>query len=465
MSKEPVVIVGAGPAGLASAYEFIRAGIRPLVLERADKVGGLARTEEYKGCYFDLGGHRFFTKSEKINQLWREMLGGDLLKVPRKSRIYHQGRFLKYPLDLSNILSTQGVMESLLILMSYFKAHFRPHREREEKNFEQWVSNRFGRRLFNNFFKTYTEKVWGIPCQEIKADWAEQRINDLSLISAVSKALFNNSIGTRSLITEFYYPRKGAGMMWQKFQEAIEAGGGRVRLNSEVTSIEHENGSVVSVTYGTAGGETKTLPVGHLISSLPINRLVSLLDPKAPDEVLAAAGKLRYRDFFLVGIIVGRKDLFPDQWIYIHSPDLKVGRIQNFKNWSASMIHDPRNTNIGMEYFCTEGDEVWKMSDAELMNLASRELAQLGLAEIEDVIDGFVIRQVNAYPIYDLEYDRHLKVVRDFITAFDNIQTVGRSGMHRYNNMDHSMHMGMLAAEIFMGADHDLWAAREDKEY
>jgi protoporphyrinogen oxidase len=461
MSNEPVVIIGAGPAGLAAAYELIKLGIQPIVLEKADKVGGIARTEIYKGYYFDIGGHRFFTKIENINQLWQEMLGEDFLKVPRLSRIYYHGCFFNYPLTFFNALSNLGVIESLLILLSYFKARFCPYPE--EETFEQWVSNRFGFRLYKTFFQTYTEKVWGIPCHKIRAEWAAQRIKGLSLIVAVSNALFGIQ-KAKSLISEFYYPLTGPGMMWQRFQEAVEAGGGQVRLTRKVVSLKRENGCIASVTC-IEGNKIMEIPARQVISSMPITTLVALLDPKAPDEVLEASRKLSYRAFIIVGLIVNKKDLFPDQWIYVHSPDVRAGRIQNFKNWSAAMVPDPEKTSVGMEYFCNQGDEIWTMSNAELIDLASRELSELGLAEIDDIIDGFVVRQPNAYPIYDHEYNKRLKVIRDFLGAIDNLQTIGRSGMHRYNNMDHSMHTGMLAAQNIAGANHDPWEVNEGKEY
>lgn len=461
MSNEPVVIIGAGPAGLAAAYELIKQGIRPIVLEKADKVGGIARTEIYKGYYFDIGGHRFFTKIENINHLWQEMLGEDFLKVPRLSRIYYHGRFFNYPLTFFNALSNLGVIESLLILLSYFKARFCPYPE--EETFEQWVSNRFGFRLYKTFFQTYTEKVWGIPCHKIRAEWGAQRIKGLSLIVAVSNALFGIQ-KAKSLISEFYYPLTGPGMMWQRFQEAVEAGGGQVRLNRKAVSLKRENGCIASVTC-IEGNKIMEIPARHVISSMPVTMLVALLDPKAPDEVLEASRKLSYRAFIIVGLIVNKKDLFPDQWIYVHSPDVRAGRIQNFKNWSAAMVPDPEKTSVGMEYFCNQGDEIWTMSNAELIDLASRELSELGLAEIDDIINGFVVRQPNAYPIYDHEYNKHLKVIRDFLGAIDNLQTIGRSGMHRYNNMDHSMHTGMLAAQNIAGANHDPWEVNEEKEY
>jgi len=461
MNKEPVVIVGAGPAGLSAAYECIKRGIRPVVLEKADKVGGIARTETYKGYHFDIGGHRFFSKNQKINQLWQEMLGEDLLRVRRMSSIYYQGRFFTYPLDFFNASFNLGVMESLLILLSYFRAQCWPHPE--EETFEQWVSNRFGYRLYEAFFKTYTEKVWGIPCRRIRADWAAQRIKGMSLIVAVSNALLGVQ-QAKSLVGEFYYPRNGPGMMWEGFREAVEAGGGQVRRSCEAISLKHENGRIASITC-IQGKTTEEIPVGHLMSSMPISRLVAILEPKVSDKALEAARRLSYRAFIIVVLIIDKKDLFPDQWIYIHSPEVRVGRIQNFKNWSAAMVPDPKNTSVGMEYFCNEGDGTWTMSDEELIDLAGRELSALGLSKTHDVIDGLVTRQPKAYPIYDHEYEKHLEVIRDFLKTINNLQTIGRNGMHRYNNMDHSMYTGILAVENMLGAEHDLWEVNEEEVY
>jgi protoporphyrinogen oxidase len=461
MRNESVVIIGGGPAGLSAAHECIKGGFKPVVLERADKVGGISRTETYKGFYFDIGGHRFFTKIEEIERLWREMLGEDFLKVRRISRIYYQGRFFNYPLGFANALMNLGLIESSLILLSYLKAQVWSHPQ--EENFEQWVSNRFGQRLYQTFFQTYTEKVWGTPCHKIRADWAAQRIKGLSLIVAVSNALFGVQ-KAKTLINEFDYPVRGPGMMWQRFQDVVEINGGGVRLNTEAVTLSHENGRIVAVNY-VQNGKTVAIPADQVISSIPVTRLVALLDPKAPNQVLDAASNLSYRAFVLVGLIVDREHLFPDQWIYVHSPDVRVGRIQNLKNWSAAMVPDPMKTSVAMEYFCNEDDETWTMPDSELIDVASHELSKLGLADRGDIVDGFVIRQPKAYPVYDDAYKEQLVVIRDYLATFDNLQTVGRNGMHRYNNMDHSMLTGMLAAKNLMGGSYDIWEVGEKEEY
>ncbi len=461
MNRHPIVIIGAGPAGLSAAYELVERDIRPIVLEKADEVGGLARTEIYKGYRFDIGGHRFFTKVEAIQRLWQEVLGEDFLKVPRLSRIYYQGRFFNYPLDFFNALSNLGIVESLLILLSYFKARLWPYRE--EETFQQWMVNRFGQRLFKTFFQTYTEKVWGIPCHMIQADWAAQRIRGLSLMAAVSNALFGTN-RAKTLINEFYYPVLGPGMMWQRFREIVESQGGQIHLNTEVIRFRREGRRIKSII---AQHDEKKIEISgeHFISSMPLTELIARLDPPPPTDVVRAARKLNYRAFIIVGLIVDRADLFPDNWIYVHSPEVKVGRIQKFKNWSPAMVPDPQKTSLGMEYFCTEGDDTWTMSDAELIELATGELASLGLADAGEVVDGVVFRQPGAYPLYDRDYRKHVEVIQRFLATMDNLQTIGRNGMHRYNNQDHSVLTGMLAVRNLLGEDHDLWSVNTEQSY
>ncbi len=460
-NQESVLIIGAGPAGLAAAFQCTRRKRRVQVLEGADRVGGISRTEEYKGYLFDIGGHRFFTKISRINQLWRQMLGNDFIRVSRMSRIYYQGRFFNYPLECANALINLGLVESALIVLSYLQAQLKTRGQ--EETFEQWVCNRFGRRLYATFFKTYTEKVWGIPCHEIRADWAAQRIKGLSLTVALANALFGGR-NTKSLIEAFDYPVRGPGLMWQRFQEAIEAANGEVRLNTEVIRLEHDQGRVKKV-VSCCQGKSQCFSVDQVISSMPVPRLIEILHPPPPEPVLAAARGLSFRAFLIVCLIVDRADLFPDQWIYVHSSEVRVGRIQNFKNWSAAMVPDPGSTSVGMEYFCNQGDDTWNMADNDLIRLAAAELASLGLADPGEVKDGCVIRQPGAYPVYDRDYRQHLGVLQGYLAGFANLQTVGRNGTHRYNNMDHSMQSGLLAAENLEGAGHDLWTVDDEDEY
>ncbi len=454
MERWPLLIIGAGPAGLTAAYEAVQRGISPFVAEKADKVGGLARTEVHQGYRFDIGGHRFYTKYEEIQALWQHALGSDFLEIPRLSRIYYQGQFFNYPLDLGNTLGNLGFTESLQIVVSYLKARIRPYPR--EDTFEQWVSNRFGSRLYETFFQSYTEKVWGMPCNEIQAEWAAQRIMGLSLTSAISNALFDTN-HTKSLIGKFHYPRLGPGMMWRRLCELVENQGGQVWLDSEVVRLERDNGRIAAALLQ-SHGEQRKIVADNYVSSMPVPELMARMVPLPPDEVMEACRQLRYRAFILVGLIVDGAELFPDNWIYVHSPDVSVGRVQNFKNWSMEMVPDPAKSSLGMEYFCTEGDELWRLPDVELIKLATRELAELGLAKGAPVETGIVIRQPHAYPVYDDKYRAHLEVIRRFLAGLDNLQTVGRNGMHRYNNQDHSMLTGMLAIRNLTGEAHDLWA-------
>lgn len=461
MEKKSVVIIGAGPAGLTAAYELIKQGIKPIVLEAGDKVGGIARTEIYKGYRFDIGGHRFYTKVESVQKLWQEVLGKDFIKVPRLSRIYYRGRFFNYPLDVFNTLLNLGIIESFLIVLSYLK--FKVFPLTIEETFEQWVINRFGERLYRTFFKTYTEKVWGIPCDKIQADWAAQRIKGLSLKTAVINALFGSN-NTKTLIKEFDYPILGPGMMWERFQEVIESKGGKVYLNTPVVYLER-NGNKITTVTAQHDGQLMQFTADRIISTMPVTTLIKKMNPQPPDQVIKAANGLNYRAFIIVSLIIDKENLFPDNWIYIHSPEVKVGRIQNFKNWSPAMVPDATKTCLGMEYFCNENDEIWSMTDAELIELATREIAKLTLANSNDVKDGTVIRQPKAYPVYDREYRQHLQVIQEFIETLDNVQTVGRNGMHRYNNQDHSMLTAMLAVQNLAGENHDLWEVNTERSY
>ena len=460
MRKRPI-IVGAGPAGLTAGYELLKHGLFPIILEKANRVGGIARTEVYRDYRIDIGGHRFYTKVDEVARIWHEVLGEDFLLRPRLSRIYYQGKFYQYPLNLLNTLGNLGLVESGRILLSYMRWQLWPHRQ--EDNFEQWVTNRFGQRLFQTFFQTYTEKVWGIPCHAIQSDWAAQRIKDLSFRSAVSNALFKSG-DVKSLIEQFHYPRQGPGMMWEQMAQLIGQRGGDVCLETDVVGLGHENGRIHTLTFR-QNGQTQTLPADQVISSMPVSHLLLGLDPAPPQPVLHAARSLKYRDFLIVGLIVNHPGLFPDNWIYIHSPQVKVGRIQNFKNWSADMVPDPATTCLGMEYFCNEGDPLWSMADSDLIQLAAGELDQLGLAQSALVVDGLVIRQRKAYPVYDQAYRTHLATIQSYLDGFRNLQTVGRNGMHRYNNQDHSMLTGLLAAKNVMGEQHALWQVNTDRSY
>ncbi len=465
-------MVGGGPAGLTAAYVLQRQGVRTVVAEKADQVGGISRTETHDGYRFDIGGHRFFTKVGEVEALWHEILGDDFIQTPRLSRIYYRGRFFPYPLQLWPTFRNLGPVESARILASYVWTRFRPPFPQAE-NLEEWVTNRFGPRLYRTFFKTYTEKVWGIPCTEIRADWAAQRIKELSLKRAVVHALTGQAKDT-SLIGTFQYPRLGPGMMWERAAEHVERMGGAVELETEAVRLTHAEADggrrVTSAVLRDADGE-RTVEPEHVVNSMPITHLVRRLDPPPPPEVLEAARGLRYRDFLIVALVVDQEHLFPDNWIYIHSPEVRVGRIQNFKNWSPEMVPDASKTCLGLEYFCTRGDETWEMDDDALVALATRELEQIGLAPADLVEGGTVIRQPMAYPVYDGTYKKHLATIQAYLDGFENLQTTGRAGMHRYNNQDHSMLTALLAARNILGetagdgGSHDLWDVNVERSY
>jgi protoporphyrinogen oxidase len=458
------IIVGAGPAGLTAAYLLARAGYPVTVLEADDMVGGISRTAQYNGYRFDIGGHRFFTKIAPVEALWHEILGDEFISVPRLSRIHYGGKYFDYPLKAANALSGLGIVNASLMVLSYLKAHFWPNPV--EENLEQWVTNRFGKRLYEIFFKTYTEKVWGIPCTEIRAEWAAQRIQGLSLAKAILSAaqLTKRSTDIKTLINEFQYPRLGPGQMWEMTAKKVREMGGEVLMQHEVTALEMTNGSLSAVRAKSPAGERR-IAGQHFFSTMPLKHLIRSIEPAAPEAVRAAGEGLNYRDFLTVALIIDQENLFPDNWIYIHTPGVKVGRIQNFNNWSRAMVPDEGRTCLGMEYFCFEGDGLWTSSNADLVALATRELASLGLADPAKVVDGTVVRMPKAYPVYDSVYREHLDVVRDFIDPIPNLHTVGRNGMHKYNNQDHSMLTAMMAVQNMQGASHDIWAVNTDFEY
>jgi protoporphyrinogen oxidase len=459
----PVVVIGAGPAGLTAAYELSKHNVACLVLEKDFLVGGLARTAEYKGYLFDIGGHRFFTKVSLVQRMWHEVLGADFMTRSRLSRIYYNSKFFYYPLQPGNALMGLGPLESVRCGFSYLAARLFP--QRPEDNFQAWVSNRFGKRLFNIFFKTYTEKVWGIPCHQIRAEWAAQRIRGLSLTSLLWNALrprrqTDKQRAIRTLIHEFQYPRRGPGMMWTKTQQIVEARGSQVVLEAPVQKICWEPGRVTAVQAG-----ERTYSGDHFISSMPIRDLIECLDPEPPESLRRAAQDFNYRDFLTVALMVRGKDLFPDNWIYVHDPNVRVGRIQNYNNWSPEMSPDPEITCLGLEYFCFQGDGLWTTADDALIELGRRELGRLGLVDPASVFDGTVLRMEKAYPVYDATYQRGLAEVRRFLDSVANLQLVGRNGMHRYNNQDHSMLTAILAARNILGARYDLWQVNVDSEY
>ena len=465
-----LVIIGAGPAGLTAAIEAQKTGMEVTVLEQdRDYVGGIARTVRHGGHRFDVGGHRFFSKSGRVNEWWKQHLPGDFIQVRRMSRIFYRGRYFDYPLKAWNALRNLGVGMSIVCVASYVWARLFPRKP--EQSFEDWVSNRFGRRLFSIFFKTYTEKVWGMPTSQLSADWAAQRIKGLSLASAIINAFKGPASGgkgkvIKTLIDTFDYPRLGPGQMWEKAAQDLQAKGGTLRMGEKVVKIHHAGGRVTAVETQTAGGERRRHEADAFIVSMPLKETVLALEPPPPAETLAAARGLGYRDFLTVALMLEGANPFPDNWIYIHDPSVKLGRIQNFRNWSEALVAPGSTTCLGLEYFCFEGDALWTRSDAELIELGTQELEALGLAKRGVIQGGVVVRMAKAYPVYDEHYRQRVTTIKQALETYaTNLQVVGRNGMHKYNNMDHSMMTAFLAVENLKGGRYNLWNVNSDAEY
>ena len=458
-----IIILGAGPAGLTAAYDACKKGLHPVVFEKDKEVGGISKTVSYKNYLFDIGGHRFFTKYKEIKNIWNEILGDNFITRPRLSRIYYNNKFFYYPIKPLNALTNLGLSNSFLVIMSYINSQINPYRN--VTNFEEWISNKFGRKLFHIFFKTYTEKVWGIPCKEIQADWAAQRIKSLSLGKAIL-----NSIGflkrgqVTTLIDEFQYPRRGPGQMWDSAADLVQKHGGRVKLNSKVSRFTKKGNKIISVLIKSNGSIQETAG-DYFLSSVPLKELIESIAPPAPNDVLRAANKLKYRDFFTVGLIINKAQIFPDNWIYIHSPEVKVGRIQNFKNWSPEMVPDSQTTSLGLEYFCFSTDDIWKKDNHELIEMGMDEVVQLKFAKREQISDGLVIKSPKTYPIYDEGYQDRIEIIKNYLSTIKNLQTMGRNGLHRYNNQDHSMLSAIIAVRNILGEDHSTWDINVDDEY
>ena len=465
----PVVVIGAGPAGLTAALELVERGRTVTVLEADSVVGGISRTVVADGWRFDIGGHRFFTKVPSVKERWHKILDDDdFLTRSRLSRIFYNRKFFDYPLKAANALRNLGIVEAVRAVSSYLWARIRP--PKDQSTFEGFVSARFGRRLYSIFFESYTQKVWGIHPSVMPADWAAQRIKNLSLGRAVLDALLPRRGGrtdVTSLIEEFLYPRLGPGMMWDRAAEQVTDRGGTIVMHATAEVIRHDAGKVTEIVVRTAEGEMTMPASGGVISSMPLGHLVNALEPAPPADVLEAASTLTHRDFLTVAITVPEDAAFPDNWIYIHAPDVEVGRVQNFRSWSPQMVPESGKTCLGLEYFVTEGDELWTSSDDDLVALGTAEMERLGLLEPGVVEQGFVVRMPKAYPMYDASYHDNVDVLRGWLDAnVTNVHPVGRNGMHRYNNQDHSMYTAMLTVEnIVDGTSHDVWEVNVEAEY
>lgn len=467
-----VIIFGAGPAGLTAGYELEKNKKQVQIFE-ADRqyVGGIARTASYKEFKFDIGGHRFFTKSGKVKELWQEILEPENWKynVPRLSRIYFDGKFFAYPLKAFDTLFKLGILKSTFYISSYL--YFKIFPIKNVRSFEDWVTNNFGKQLYLAFFKTYTEKVWGISCKEISADWAAQRIKGLSLTEAIINAIKSlvpqkknsNKKVIKTLIDNFDYPIYGPGMLWESAKNKIDSLGGKILMDSKVTKVQLKD---KTVKYCEINNDEKQYFANDFISTLPIKELINIIEPTPPSIVIEAANQLKYRDFLTVVLILNEESVFPDNWIYIHEPNVRLGRIQNFKNWSSEMVPQSSRTSLGLEYFCNEGDDLWEKKDEELISFGLEEVVQIGITKTASFLDGTVVRMPKAYPVYDENYKKNVLVIRNWVTSnVQNLQLVGRNGMHMYNNQDHSMLSAYYAARNLLGETWDPWLVNADAEY
>jgi protoporphyrinogen oxidase len=475
-TETEVAVIGAGPAGLTAAYLLSKKGIPATVVE-ADPIymGGLSKTVAYRGYLFDIGGHRFFSKSRMIEDLWTEILPEGMLQRPRSSRIYYRGKFFAYPLRAGEAFFKLGPIEAARCALSYLKACAQPIHP--VRSFEDWVTNQFGARLFRIFFKTYTEKVWGMDCSEISADWAAQRIKGLSMATVLKNALVpakwsrsaDRSATIKTLIDTFRYPERGPGMMWDACAAKINEMGGTILKGRKVVRLHYDDETLLwRITHVDSHGEQETVWSRHVISSAPIRSLLEGLTPRPSPAAVAAARALKYRDFLIVALIVKGPDRFPDNWVYIHDPSVRVGRIQNFKSWSPHLVPEPGMNCYGLEYFCFEGDGLWTTPDEQLIVQAKAELTQIGLLDSGEVTDGCVVRQTKAYPVYDDHYALHVDTIRaELEDRFPTLHLVGRNGMHKYNNQDHAMMTAILCVQNIMAERriYDLWQVNQDAEY
>jgi protoporphyrinogen oxidase len=463
-----LVIIGGGPAGLGAAYK-LSLNIKKIkdysliLIDKNERLGGLSRSFYYKGYFFDVGPHRFYTKNKIILNLWKQILKKDFQEISRLTRILYDNKLYNYPIEIKDVIYKLGFQKNIKCFLSFLKSKIFITKNKTD-TFEGYITNHFGEELYKIFFKTYTEKVWGIPCSQISAKWASQRIKNLNFIEIIKSSLFkNNSSKAKSLVRFFYYPKNGAGSMYEKIGKIITQKGAIIFLNSKVKEIYHQKNKITKIVFETRKRE-KSYAVDYLFSSMPINRFVLALRPKPPKEILQAAKKIYFRDHITVNFLL-EKEPFPDNWIYVHSPNLKMARITNYNSF---VNKDKKSkTPISVEYFCFKKDKLWQMSDKDLIKFAKKELIQAGFAKEVDIKDGFVIREVDAYPVYYLDYQKEFNILKEYLSNFLNLTLIGRGGMYKYNNMDHSLLMGILAAENFLNSNkkYDLWQINEDDKY
>lgn len=459
MEKKNIAVIGAGPAGITAAYELAKAGYAVSLYEASDKVGGLSKTIDLWNQKVDLGPHRFFSNDTKVNKLWLEVVEKDYHMVDRLTRIYYKKKFYYYPLKPFDALFKLGIGQAFLCVMSYFKEKIKP--TKQDGSFEAWVTGRFGSRLYSIFFKTYSEKLWGIPCTELDEDFAAQRIKKLSLFEAVKNALFSGKKNKhKTLVDQFAYPIEGTGMVYERMKSFIEKNGGKVLCSTPVKKVVTEDGKAVKLEL--VSGES--LNFDHIISSMPITHLVKNL-PDVPADVVEAATNLKFRNTILVYLKVEGVDVFPDNWLYVHANDLQMGRITNFCNWVPEVNQGEKSTIVALEYWSYDHDEIWNYSDEELIALGKKELRQTGLVKDLEISEGHIVKIPKCYPVYGKGYKAPLEKVETYLNGIDNLSVIGRYGAFKYNNQDHSILMGLLAADnIINNQSHNLWEINTDYE-
>ena len=464
------VVMGAGPGGLCSAYVLSKAGMPAVVLEKAPFVGGLARTirrqTEHGEFKFDIGGHRWFTKNDELNELFREVVADELLWVNRISRIYFDGRYVDYPLKISNALKAIGPITSARAMADYARTRAtRRVRPRPVVSMEDAYIDQFGPTLYKLFFQRYSEKVWGLPCDQMSGDWVSQRSKGMSLLTAVKDAVVPSKGKVVSLIDEFMYPKYGFGRFSERMADAVTAMGNQIRLGTGVERVHREGNRVVAVTVGTDGA-TERMEGENFISSIPLTLLAKIVDPPPPADVLAAADKLTFRNIITVNLMLKKRQVTPDTWLYVHDRNILFGRFHEPKNWSPAMVPGDEYTSLVIEYFCSFGDHIWGMTEEQLVEQTIKHLAEdMRFIHRDEVIGGFTVRAPRAYPAYVIGYQEPLERIKAFVDELENLQIIGRYGTFRYNNTDHSIETGLLAAKNILGERHDLDRVNADKEY